>query len=212
MPTQFPSSSLNFEQGEVVYENTKVLEWIRLFQLGNITALAYFGVFLPLNLAFKTNLTLEKADELFIGQHHLWNANSIDVLRLFTPISTLGVFYIIMATMKLITQVGGQYALKVSYSKDKVFKALFRNFSLLRESTISEWLRKMSMKQLISKFSLLVNEVEFRILALKMLMVFGVLLASTLNATFSFITMMPTGIVSLKGPSFKVYLTFYLVP
>jgi hypothetical protein len=53
MPTQFPSSSLNFEQGEVIYENTKVLEWIRLFQLGNITALAYFGVFLPLNLAFK---------------------------------------------------------------------------------------------------------------------------------------------------------------
>lgn len=121
---------MNFEQGEVVYENTKVLEWIRLFQLGNITALAYFGVFLPLNIAFKTNLTLEKADELFIGQQHLWNANSIDVLRLFTPISTLGVFYIIMATMKLITQVGGQYALKVSYSKDKVISISFRSFSL----------------------------------------------------------------------------------
>ena len=212
MPTQFPSSNLNFEQGEVVYENTRVLEWIRLFQLGNITALAYFGVFLPLNLAFKTNLTLEKADELFIGQQHLWNANSIDVLRLFTPISTLGVFYIIMATMKLITQVGGQYALKVSYSKDKVLYILFRNFSLSRESTTSEWLRKMFMKQLISKSFLLVNEVEFKILALKMLMDFGVLLASTLNATSSFITMMPSGIVSLKDLSSKVYLCFYQVP
>jgi hypothetical protein len=175
MPTQFPSSSLNFEQGEVIYENTKVLEWIRLFQLGNITALAYFGVFLPLNLAFKTNLTLEKADELIIGQHHLWNANSIDVLRLFTPISTLGVFYIVMATMKLITQVGGQYALKVSYSKDKVFMFLFRNFFLLRESTTSEWSRKMFTKQHISKFFLPASEVEFKISALKMLMDFGVL-------------------------------------
>lgn len=106
-----------------------------MFQLGNITALAYFGVFLPLNIAFKTNLTLEKADELFIGQHHLWNANSMDVLRLFTPISTLGVFYIIMATMKLITQVGGQYALKVSYSKDKelLFVKRVNNFGGVEE-------------------------------------------------------------------------------
>lgn len=87
--------------------------------MGNITALAYFGVFLPLNIAFKTNLTLDKADELFFSQQHLWSATSIDVARLFTPISTLGVFYIISATMKLIAQVGGQYALKVSYSKDK---------------------------------------------------------------------------------------------
>ncbi|MCB0368312.1 MAG: hypothetical protein KDD45_02445 [Bdellovibrionales bacterium] len=61
-PTQYPDQSLNFEQGEVVYENTRVLEWIRAFQLGNIALLAYGGVFLPLNIAFKSNLILEKAD------------------------------------------------------------------------------------------------------------------------------------------------------
>ena len=44
----------------------------------------------------------------------------MDASRLFTPISSIGVFYIIYATMKLITQVGGQYAIKVSYSKDRV--------------------------------------------------------------------------------------------
>lgn len=62
MPTQYPSESLNFEQGEVLYENTRVLEWIRAIQLGNVGALAYFGVFIPLNMAFKTNLVVEKAD------------------------------------------------------------------------------------------------------------------------------------------------------
>lgn len=62
MPTQHPSDSLNFEQGEVIYENSRVLEWIRAFQLGNIAALVFGGVFLPLNIAFKTNLCLEKAD------------------------------------------------------------------------------------------------------------------------------------------------------
>lgn len=62
MPTQYPSDSLNFEQGEVVYENTKVLEWIRAFQLGNLALLSYGGIFIPLNMAFKTNLIVEKGD------------------------------------------------------------------------------------------------------------------------------------------------------
>jgi hypothetical protein len=44
----------------------------------------------------------------------------LDSARLFTPISAIGVFYIIYATMRTITTFGGQYALKVSYSKDKV--------------------------------------------------------------------------------------------
>ena len=44
----------------------------------------------------------------------------LDLVRLFTPISSLGVFYIIYATMRTITTVARQYAIKVSYSKDKV--------------------------------------------------------------------------------------------
>ncbi len=62
MPSQYPNQNLNFEQGEVIYENTRVLEWIRAFQLGNIALLAYFGVVVPLNMIFKTNLVVEKAD------------------------------------------------------------------------------------------------------------------------------------------------------
>jgi hypothetical protein len=58
MPTQYPSQTLNFEQGEVIYENTRVLEWIRAAQLGNFALLAYFGIFIPLNIGFKTNLIL----------------------------------------------------------------------------------------------------------------------------------------------------------
>lgn len=101
--------------------------------MGNLVGLAYFGIFLPLNIAFKTNLSLEKSDELFIGQQHLWSVTSIDSNRLFTPISTLGVFYIVYASMKLIAQVGGQYALKVSYSKDKelLFVKRVNNYGLV---------------------------------------------------------------------------------
>jgi hypothetical protein len=103
-----------------LYENTRVLEWIRAFQYGNIGLLAYAGIFIPLNLIFKTNLVLEKADELWIGQQHLWTPYTVDILHLFTPISTVGVFYILYSTMRIITQYAAQYAVKVSYSKDKV--------------------------------------------------------------------------------------------
>jgi hypothetical protein len=96
------------------------LEWIRGLQLGNIALLAYFGLVVPLNMAFKTNLVVDKADELFLSQQHLWTPYSVDVAHLFTPISAIGVYYIIYATMRIITTVGAQYAVKVSYSKDKV--------------------------------------------------------------------------------------------
>jgi threonine/homoserine/homoserine lactone efflux protein len=67
---------------------------------------------------------------MFIGQQHLWNPYSIDSARLFTPISTVGVFYVVYSAMKMITQYGGQYAIKVSYSKDKVLLPLLRNSCL----------------------------------------------------------------------------------
>jgi hypothetical protein len=163
MPSQHPSQSLNFEQGEVVYENTRVLEWIRAFQLGNIALLAYFGVFIPLNIGFKTNLILDKADELFIGQQHLFTPNSMDAVRLFTPISALGVFYIIVGTMKMITQVGGQYAIKVSYSKDRVLPSPLRNSSSSNASTTTDSSRKTSTKLPTSKSCLPDNAQEPRI-------------------------------------------------
>jgi hypothetical protein len=59
----------------------------------------------------------------------------VDVARLFTPISALGVYYILYATMKAITTFSGQYAIKVSYSKDKVIPNECRNFSSSKEST-----------------------------------------------------------------------------
>lgn len=101
----------------------------------------------------------------------------MDAARLFTPISAMGVFYIIYGSMRVITQIGGQYAIKVSYSKDKVLKTLFRNYSLLRESTTMVLLRKTSTKLLISKFFHQDNALVFKIFHLKILMVFGVSLA-----------------------------------
>ena len=68
----------------------------------------------------------------------MWTPFGIDSLRLFTPISAVGVFYIVYATMKTITQVGGQYAIKVSYSKDKV-KVVFMSGIIVCQESEQLW-------------------------------------------------------------------------
>lgn len=70
-------------------------------------------------MAFKTNLIVDKADELLLGQQRYFNPTTMDATRLFTPISALAIYYMTFSTMKVIQQYGAQYAIKVSYSKDK---------------------------------------------------------------------------------------------
>lgn len=101
----------------------------------------------------------------------------MDAARLFTPISAIGVFYIIYGSMRVITQIGGQYAIKVSFSKDRVLIIVFRNYFSSKESTTMDLLRKMSTKLLIFKFCHQDNALVFKIFLLKILMVFGELLA-----------------------------------
>ena len=62
MPSAKPSEKLNFELGEVVYENTRVLEWLKFWQTTVLAGGAVLGIFVPFNLAFKTNLITGVAD------------------------------------------------------------------------------------------------------------------------------------------------------
>lgn len=59
----------------------------------------------------------------------------MDAARLFTPISAIGVFYIIYGSMRVITQIGGQYAIKVSFSKDRelLFVKRINNYGFVEE-------------------------------------------------------------------------------
>lgn len=54
--------SLNFEQGEVIYENTRVLEWLKFWQTSIFATGGFFALFVPFNLTFKTNLVTDAAD------------------------------------------------------------------------------------------------------------------------------------------------------
>lgn len=47
MPSVSPHESLNFEPGEVVYENTRLLEWVKALKLSGLFTLAWGAIFVP---------------------------------------------------------------------------------------------------------------------------------------------------------------------
>ena len=80
-----------------------------------------FGaIFVPYNMAFKTNLVTDAADELLASQYHLVTPGSIDVLRLGIPIMAGACFYTVYALVNFSNHVASEYIIKMSYSKDKV--------------------------------------------------------------------------------------------
>lgn len=47
MPGTSPHPSLNFEPGEVVYENTRLLEWAKFWKASGLFGLAWGAIFVP---------------------------------------------------------------------------------------------------------------------------------------------------------------------
>jgi hypothetical protein len=133
-PSAKPSPSLSFEQGEVIYENTRVLEWIKFVQLGTFTAGGFFTLFVPFNLGFKTNLTTDAADELLFLQQHLISPTSADLLRVSIPMGAGVIAYSVYALLNYTNAVTNQYIVRMSYSKDKVNLKLNSGTSFRQES------------------------------------------------------------------------------
>lgn len=57
---------------------------------------------------------------MLLGQYNLFSPHTIDYLRLFGPITAGAVYYIVYLMNRWITEIGAQYAIKASYSKDRV--------------------------------------------------------------------------------------------
>jgi hypothetical protein len=142
-PSARPSQQLNFEQGEVLYENTRVLEWIRFVQLTGLSIGAYIALYVPFSLGFKTNLVTDAADELLFQQYHLVSPTTVDILRLCIPVGMGAIAYTVYGLLNYTNSITSQYVVKMSYSKDKVF-CFFntRNSCSSRELTSTELLMK----------------------------------------------------------------------
>lgn len=47
MPSADPHEDLNFEEGEVLYENTRLLEWAKFWNYSVLFGVAWSAVFVP---------------------------------------------------------------------------------------------------------------------------------------------------------------------
>lgn len=57
IPKADPHSSLNFEEGEVLYENSRLLEWSKLLIYSGLSFYVFAAMFIPYQLIYKTHLS-----------------------------------------------------------------------------------------------------------------------------------------------------------
>ena len=103
-----------------------------------ITVGGTLGIFVPFNMAFKTNLITDAADEYIMSPYHLVSPANIDVLRLGIPISAGCIAYTVYLIMNYTNGITSQYISKMSYSKDKVFQIIYVGINLHQEGR-SPW-------------------------------------------------------------------------
>lgn len=119
IPKPSPHPSLNFEEGAVLYENTKLLEWAKFWNYSIIFGYVWAAIFVPYQLLFKTHMPLEYAyDNLFYQYYQrsmfFWDNNALHV-----PIVSGTVLYATYITMSYINNVWKDYVVRAQFSKDR---------------------------------------------------------------------------------------------
>ena len=85
LPRAEPHASLNFEEGEVLYENSKLPEWSKFWNISILYGFSWCAFFIPYNLCVKSHLPMEHAvDNLFLSyfmHNYMWfDYNSAHIL------------------------------------------------------------------------------------------------------------------------------------
>jgi hypothetical protein len=73
---------LNFEEGEVLYENTRLIEWCKLWSYGAWLGYLWAAVVVPLNLLYKTNLPTDAQLENNFYPYFMHSIYNIDYLKI----------------------------------------------------------------------------------------------------------------------------------
>jgi len=119
IPTSDPHESLNFEEGEVVYENTRLLEWAKFWNYTGWSVYAFCAFFIPYNLLYKTHMPLPHAyDNLFVPYYtqtmFFW-----DNWTLHAPLAGMIAMYGTYLGVALTHTFWKDYVVKAQFSKDK---------------------------------------------------------------------------------------------
>ena len=133
MPPTEPSEDLDFQPGEVIYENTQIVEWAKFWNLSALSVYGFLAYWVPYNLVYKTHLPLQSAyDSLFVPQYtqspFAFDLNGFHVIG-FAGVSLyasyIGLVSSVQSTFMKFecrttsTTSGENYVVKMQYNKDK---------------------------------------------------------------------------------------------
>lgn len=78
------------------------------------------SLWVPFNMAFKTNLVTDAADEILNVPYHLVSPASFDTIHAAIPMAVGSVAYAIYIFLNFTNAITKEYIVRMSYSKDKV--------------------------------------------------------------------------------------------
>ncbi|EGR31428.1 hypothetical protein IMG5_109990 [Ichthyophthirius multifiliis] len=119
LPSVNPHESLNFEEGEILYENTRLLEWAKFWTYSTLVGYFWCAFFVPYQLMFKTHMPLEHAfDNIFwpYYQHtqYMWDNNGLHI-----PAVAGIACYATHVLLHYMNNLSKDYVVRAQYSKDK---------------------------------------------------------------------------------------------
>jgi len=82
LPKADPVADLNFEEGEIIYENSQIQEWAKFWKLTGMSVYSWFVLFVPYQLILKTHMPLSDAyNNLFLNYytHSYYNFDPSEV-------------------------------------------------------------------------------------------------------------------------------------
>ncbi|CAD8172257.1 unnamed protein product [Paramecium octaurelia] len=134
-PSADPDPTLNFEEGEVVYENTRLREWLKFVWWTGTFSFAWICWVLPYNIVYKTNLMFDHQIDASFYPYHLQSIYNMDYMRINVLAATAASAYLWYFHHMSMNDIGRNYVTKVQYSKDKelVFVTRMGSFGVVRE-------------------------------------------------------------------------------
>ena len=118
-PPSEPDASLNFEEGEVIYENARLVDWLKLETYSSLAVLGWFLVFMPIQNLYKSNLPTDAMLENNFYPYHMYSIHNFDYMKLHVAAIGAALYYCLLHLFR-----GGEIAnqpwvAKMQYNKDK---------------------------------------------------------------------------------------------
>lgn len=119
VPNPHPNDDIDFRAGEVIYENPKVSDWVRLSYVGGFNFFAYFGLFWPVASLYKTHICSPEMRLGIYSQYQDFSSMSIDKFSTLVLIIPAFLSFQLYILLKIFNKISRMFVSKLQYNRSK---------------------------------------------------------------------------------------------